>query len=91
MLKFLTRALRVHRPEASARPRLRVEALADRLALSWPGVPPSTIPLPADAVAVSLNAQLRADGSAAITANENDFYGRHNRYWTGRRCSQVLS
>lgn len=56
------------------RPRLQLEPLEDRVALSWAGIPPATIAPPANAVAVSLNAQKAAQGTASITANEVDFY-----------------
>lgn len=57
-----------------ARRRLELEPLEDRLVLSWTGVPPITITPPTSAVAVTLDTQGDAQGAAAITANENDFY-----------------
>lgn len=62
------------RKQRTHQARLRLESLEDRLALSWGGVPPSAITPPSNAVAVTLDAQASAQGSAAITANEADFY-----------------
>lgn len=53
--------------------RLGVETLEDRLALSWAGIPPARITLPAS-VRVTINSDGEARGQAAITRNENDFY-----------------
>ena len=58
---------------------LGVEALEDRLALSWGGVPPSTIAVPASAFAATLNSSGDATGNASISANEIDWY----RFSTG--------
>jgi hypothetical protein len=52
---------------------LRIEALEQRLALTWAGVPPTSIAPPV-ALAVTLNAQSDASGSAAITTTEVDYY-----------------
>jgi hypothetical protein len=57
----------------STPPRLRLEALEDRVVPSWAGVPPRAITPPA-AVAVTLDPQHDAQGNAAITANEVDSY-----------------
>jgi hypothetical protein len=51
----------------------RLEPLEDRRLLSWPGVPPATIPVPSIATAVTLNAHNDASGSAAIVADESDY------------------
>lgn len=75
MLTHLARSVRAGRPSSARRPiRPRLEALEDRLALSWLGAPPSTISPPTGAVAVSLNSQGDASGNAAITANEVDYF-----------------
>ncbi len=64
----------------STPPRLLLEALEDRVVPSWAGVPPRVMPRgglirPAEAaVAVTLDAQHDAQGTAAITANEVDYY-----------------
>lgn len=42
--------------------------------MSWGGVPPATISVPNRAVAVTLNAAGDAQGTAAITRNEVDYY-----------------
>src|SRR5262245_39438643 len=52
---------------------LQLEALEDRLVPSWTGVPPSAIVPSAGAVAVSLSGTA-AEGDAAVTANEVDYY-----------------
>jgi hypothetical protein len=54
--------------------RLEVEALEDRLVPSWAGVPPASIVPPASYTAVTLDAAGDARGSAAITADETDYY-----------------
>src|SRR4051812_19769992 len=69
MVRRLAQAVRGRR---ASRPQL--ESLEDRLVLSWYGAPPAAIAPPANAVAVTLNAQGDASGAAAITANENDYY-----------------
>ena len=75
MLMHLARGLRARRTSPTCRPvRPRLEALEDRLALSWFGVPPSTIAPPTGAVSVTLNAQGDASGNASIAANEDDYY-----------------
>jgi hypothetical protein len=61
-------------PDSVTRSRLRLEALEDRVTPSWRGVPPSRINLPANPVAVTLDAQRDAQGSAAITVNEVDYF-----------------
>src|SRR5262245_14880037 len=56
-----------------ARP--QVELLEDRLTPSWAGVPPAVIAVPPSGTTdVTLNNLGDASGSAAITANEADFY-----------------
>lgn len=52
----------------------RLEPLEDRLTPSWAGIPPTTIALPTTAAAVNINAQGAAQGSAAISSNEVDYY-----------------
>ena len=42
--------------------------------MSWTNAPPAQISVPTNATAVTLNATYRAQGTAAITQNENDFY-----------------
>ncbi len=54
--------------------RLLLETLEERTLLSWSSIPPSLISPPASFVPIGLNAQSDAQGIAAITANENDFY-----------------
>jgi hypothetical protein len=54
--------------------RLELEALEDRLALSWEGVPPATITPPASAVPATFNSEGLAAGVASIEANEEDYY-----------------
>jgi hypothetical protein len=58
------------RSAGTRRTRLQVEALENRCLLSWGSVPPGSIPPDVAAVTVALNAQ----GNAAITANEIDYY-----------------
>lgn len=78
LLQLVRRVLRSSRHDSqerrTGRSRPVLEPLEDRLALSWAGVPPSAITPPSNAVAVTLNTQADAQGSAAITANENDYY-----------------
>ena len=76
MFTFRTRPPRPRVPPVRrpGRPRPQLEALEDRLALSWGGIPPRTITPPSDAVAVTLSAQGTGQGNAAVTRNENDFY-----------------
>src|SRR5262245_5957441 len=78
MLKHRTRTVpgsgRARPLPAPARPRLRLEALEDRLALSWAGVPPATITPPGNAVPVTLDNQGDASGGAVIENNEDDYY-----------------
>ena len=50
-----------------------VEALEDRLVLSWAAVPPYSIPLPTATTAVTLNRQGDAAGQGAINS-QIDFY-----------------
>jgi len=77
---MFTSVWRTDRPRPSARKflslrcRLTVEVLEDRLALSWGSVPPATVTPPTGALAVSLNSQGDAQGTAAITNNEIDWY-----------------
>src|SRR4051812_6525345 len=75
MLAAMARSLRARRPSPPRRPlRPGLESLEARLALSWSGVPPTAISPPTAAVALTLNSQGDATGSAAITANEVDYY-----------------
>src|SRR4051794_32560744 len=77
MLKHLTGVVRARRLSQVRHPRPArplFEALEGRLALSWSSIPPSAIAPPTGAVAVTLNSQGDATGSAAITANEIDYY-----------------
>lgn len=53
---------------------LIVEVLEERCLLSWGSVPPSAIVPPTSTPQLTLNSQGDATGTAAITANENDFY-----------------
>src|SRR4029450_3303890 len=69
------------RSTGDSRARLGIEALEDRVPPSWGGVPPGTIELPATSVAVALNSQGDAFGSAGISADETDWY-RFNA-WAG--------
>ncbi len=54
--------------------RLSMELLEARLALTWVAVPPASIPVPTDAVAVTLNSQNGATGAATIASSEVDYY-----------------
>jgi Leishmanolysin/Bacterial pre-peptidase C-terminal domain len=54
--------------------RLHMEVLEQRLALTWVGVPPTSVAVPASAVAVTLNAQNDATGTASIATTEIDYY-----------------
>lgn len=49
------------------------DALEDRLALSWAGVPPATVTPPSSFSSVTLNSQGDASGSSSITSNEIDW------------------
>lgn len=60
--------------QLSRRIRLSFDHLEDRLTPSWGSIPPAFIPPPAGATAVVQNGQGDASGSAAITANEVDWY-----------------
>ncbi len=51
-----------------------IELLEPRLALTWAGVPPASITPPSAALAVSLNSQNDATGSASIATTEVDYY-----------------
>jgi hypothetical protein len=55
------------------RTRLMVDHLEERTVMSWT-VPPSLIPIPSNALPVTLNGANDASGNAAITAGEVDFY-----------------
>lgn len=50
------------------------ESLEARWTPAWSGVPPTSISPPASAVAVTLNSQNDATGTAAITSTEIDYY-----------------
>ena len=58
----------------SAARRLRIETLEDRTVPSWGGTPPASVAVPSGFTSVSLNGTGDASGSAAITANEVDWY-----------------
>lgn len=66
-----TRGKRNFKRETSRR--LAIEPLEERLALTWAGVPPTSIAVPAAPVAVAL-AQNDATGSATIATTEVDYY-----------------
>jgi hypothetical protein len=53
---------------------LRIENLEPRLALTWAGVPPLSIAVPAAPVALTLNSQGDASTTAAIATTEVDYY-----------------
>ncbi|MGD9636292.1 MAG: S8 family serine peptidase [Pirellulales bacterium] len=53
---------------------LQFENLEDRLALTWVGVPPTSISPPASAVSVTLNSSGDATGAATIATTEVDYY-----------------
>jgi hypothetical protein len=53
--------------------RLCIEPLEERLALTWAGVPPTSIAVPTGALAVTLS-QNDATGSATIATTEVDYY-----------------
>src|SRR5262245_7223961 len=55
------------------RTNLMVDDLENRTVMSWT-VPPSLIPIPSNALPVTLNGANDASGNAAITAGEADFY-----------------
>jgi hypothetical protein len=78
MKRFWSKMTRKPRPTHTAtcsRPkRLELEALEDRLVMSWTGVPPATITPPTNAVAVTLDSQGDATGTASIANNEEDYY-----------------
>jgi len=67
--------------------RLRMETLEPRLALTWAGVPPTSIALPASPVAVTLNSQNDATGAASIATTEIDYYS----FTTGASGSYIIS
>src|SRR4029078_8261768 len=48
--------------------------LEPRLALTWGGIPPTSIAPPTNALAVTLNAHNDASGTAAIATTEVDYY-----------------
>src|SRR5262245_6197297 len=54
--------------------RLGFEGLDPRLALTWLGVPPTSVVLPASAAAVTLNSAADASGTASIGSTEVDYY-----------------
>ncbi len=54
--------------------RLHIEDLEQRLTLTWAGVPPALVALPASPVGVTLNAQANASGKASIASTEVDYY-----------------
>jgi hypothetical protein len=54
--------------------KLAIEPLEDRLALTWVGIPPAVIAPPSSAVAVTLNSQHDATGTATIASTEVDYY-----------------
>ena len=54
--------------------RLSIESLEPRLALTWAGIPPAVIGIPASPVAVALNSQADASGNASIASTEVDYY-----------------
>src|SRR5262249_31146013 len=56
------------------RRRMTIEPLEGRLVLSWDGIPPATIPVPAAAVGVTLNNWNDAQGGSSIVRNEVDYY-----------------
>jgi hypothetical protein len=51
-----------------------MERLEERLALTWAGVPPTSIAVPTNAAAVALNSQNDASGNASIATTEIDYY-----------------
>src|SRR4051812_5333779 len=53
--------------------RLSMEALEERLALTWGGIPPAAIAPPTSALAVTLTAN-DASGNASIATTEVDYY-----------------
>ena len=54
--------------------RLGFEGLEPRLVLTWVGVPPVAVALPASAAAVTLNSAADASGAASIATTEVDYY-----------------
>jgi hypothetical protein len=76
---MIIRSGRWDRSSATARQRIKgrrlvFEDLEPRLALTWAGVPPTAIGVPSSAVAVTLNSQSDATGSASIATTEVDYY-----------------
>ena len=65
----MIRSRRYHRSR-----RLAFENLESRLALTWAGVPPTSVLLPATPTAVTLNSQNDASGTASIATTEVDYY-----------------
>jgi hypothetical protein len=53
---------------------LFIETLEPRLALTWAGIPPISITPPSAPVALTLNAQHDASGTASIATTEVDYY-----------------
>ena len=74
------------RRRASGTRRLCMEMLEPRLALTWAGVPPTSISPPASAVAVAL-VQNDASGAASIATTEIDYYS----FTAGASGSYVIS
>src|SRR5881392_938396 len=75
MIAHPARAVLARRMPSVRRPlRPRLEGLETRLALSWPGVPPSTIVPPTSSVSVNLDSQGDASGGASIATVEVDYY-----------------
>jgi hypothetical protein len=64
-----------------------MERLEERLALTWAGVPPTSVAVPTNAVAVTLNSQNDATGSASIATTEIDYYS----FVAGTTGTYVLS
>jgi hypothetical protein len=52
----------------------QIEQLEPRLALTWAGVPPTTISLPTTATSVTLSSTSTASGVASIATTEVDYY-----------------
>ncbi len=75
-MNSIRKRLRANRRNSAPRRgrKLCMEVLEPRLALTWAGVPPTAVTLPAAAVAVTLNAQNDASATATIAATEVDYY-----------------
>ncbi len=54
--------------------KLRVEQLETRVTPSWTGIPPTNVPLPQGAFAITFNSQNDGTGTGLISSNEVDYF-----------------